>query len=59
MEINVGDMFDVFVEEIDSANGETKLSREKCFWPIFSEPTPVVYTFECPLVVFFHCAIVP
>ena len=29
IEINIGDKFDVFIEDIDSANGETKLSREK------------------------------
>ena len=29
LEINIGDKFDVFIEDIDSANGETKLSREK------------------------------
>ena len=29
IEINIGDNFDVFIEDIDSANGETKLSREK------------------------------
>ena len=29
IEINIGDKFDVFIEEIDSSNGETKLSREK------------------------------
>ena len=28
-EINVGDAFDVFIENIDNANGETILSREK------------------------------
>ncbi|MBI05045.1 MAG: 30S ribosomal protein S1 [Pelagibacteraceae bacterium] len=29
LEINIGDELEVFVEDIDSANGETKLSREK------------------------------
>ena len=29
IEINIDDTFDVFIEEIDSANGETRLSREK------------------------------
>ena len=28
-EINVGDSFDVFIESVDNANGETILSREK------------------------------
>ncbi len=28
-EINVGDSFDVFIESVDNANGETVLSREK------------------------------
>ena len=28
-EINIGDLFDVFIENVDSSNGETILSREK------------------------------
>ena len=28
-EINIGDKLDVFIEDVDSSNGETKLSREK------------------------------
>ena len=28
-EINIGDFFDVFIESVDNANGETMLSREK------------------------------
>ena len=28
-EINVGDLIEVFIEDVDNSNGETKLSREK------------------------------